>query len=94
MRSSKPKVLHELCGRPMVLWPVRAALESGASSVVVVDSPERSLQPVLPDGVELAVQERPNGTGGAVLAALSHLERAAQDGPEAFGLAANITARV
>ena len=83
MRSSKPKVLHELCGRPMVLWPVRAALESGASNVVVVDSPERSLQPVLPEGVELAVQERPNGTGGAVLAALSHLERAAQDGPEA-----------
>ena len=83
MRSSKPKVLHELCGRPMVLWPVRAALEAGASSVVVVDSPERSLQPVLPDGVELAVQERPNGTGGAVLAALSHLERAAQDGPQA-----------
>jgi bifunctional UDP-N-acetylglucosamine pyrophosphorylase / glucosamine-1-phosphate N-acetyltransferase len=83
MRSSKPKVLHELCGRPMVLWPVRAALEAGAGSVVVVDSPERSLQAVLPDGVELAVQERANGTGGAVLAALSHLERAAQDGPGA-----------
>jgi bifunctional UDP-N-acetylglucosamine pyrophosphorylase / glucosamine-1-phosphate N-acetyltransferase len=82
MRSSKPKVLHELCGRPMVLWPVRAALEAGAGSVVVVDSPERSLQAVLPEGVELAVQERPNGTGGAVLAALSHLEHAAQDGPQ------------
>jgi bifunctional UDP-N-acetylglucosamine pyrophosphorylase/glucosamine-1-phosphate N-acetyltransferase len=83
MRSSKPKVLHELCGRPMVLWPVRAALEAGAGSVVVVDSPERSLQAVLPEGVELAVQERPNGTGGAVLAALAHLERAVQDGPQA-----------
>jgi bifunctional UDP-N-acetylglucosamine pyrophosphorylase/glucosamine-1-phosphate N-acetyltransferase len=25
MRSSTPKVLHEICGRPMVLWPVAAA---------------------------------------------------------------------
>jgi bifunctional UDP-N-acetylglucosamine pyrophosphorylase / glucosamine-1-phosphate N-acetyltransferase len=83
MRSSKPKVLHELCGRPMVLWPVQAALEAGAGSVVVVDSPERSLQAVLPDGVELAVQERADGTGGAVAAALSHLDHAAQDGPQA-----------
>ncbi len=39
MRSQTPKVLHELCGRPMVLWPVLAALEAGAGRVVVVDSP-------------------------------------------------------
>ena len=76
-------MLHELCGRPMVLWPVQAALEAGAGSVVVVDSPERSLQAVLPEGVELAVQERADGTGGAVAAALAHLERAAQDGTQA-----------
>ena len=44
MRSSTPKVLHELCGRPMVLWPVRAALEAGAGRVVVVDSPARALE--------------------------------------------------
>jgi bifunctional UDP-N-acetylglucosamine pyrophosphorylase / glucosamine-1-phosphate N-acetyltransferase len=73
MRSSTPKVLHELCGRPMVLWPVYAALEAGAGRVVVVDSPERSLEPVLPEGVELAVQERPDGTGGATVAALASL---------------------
>jgi bifunctional UDP-N-acetylglucosamine pyrophosphorylase / glucosamine-1-phosphate N-acetyltransferase len=73
MRSHTPKVLHELCGLPMVLWPVRAALQAGAASVVVVDSPERALEQVLPDGVELAVQERPNGTGGAVAAAMAKL---------------------
>ena len=67
----------------MVLWPVQAALEAGAGSVVVVDSRERSLQGVLPDGVELAVQERADGTGGAVAAALSHLERAAADRSQA-----------
>jgi bifunctional UDP-N-acetylglucosamine pyrophosphorylase / glucosamine-1-phosphate N-acetyltransferase len=73
MRSKVPKVLHELCGAPMVVWPVRAALDAGAGRVVVVDSPHRALEGVLPAGVELAVQERPNGTGGAVLAAVSEL---------------------
>jgi bifunctional UDP-N-acetylglucosamine pyrophosphorylase/glucosamine-1-phosphate N-acetyltransferase len=73
MRSRTPKVLHELCGRPMILWPVRAALEAGAGRVVVVDSPARALELVLPKGVDLAVQERPDGTGGAVVAALEAL---------------------
>ena len=73
MRSKTPKVLHELCGRPMVLWPVRAALEAGAGKVVVVDSPARALERVLPEGVELAVQERSDGTGGAAIAAMAKL---------------------
>jgi bifunctional UDP-N-acetylglucosamine pyrophosphorylase/glucosamine-1-phosphate N-acetyltransferase len=77
MRSKTPKVLHELCGRPMLLWPLLAALEAGAGRVVVVDSPQRALEGVLPEGVELAVQERPDGTGGAVMAALAELDRAA-----------------
>jgi bifunctional UDP-N-acetylglucosamine pyrophosphorylase/glucosamine-1-phosphate N-acetyltransferase len=74
MRSQTPKVLHELCGRPMVLWPVLAALEAGAGKVVVVDSPARALEQVLPEGVELAVQEQPNGTGGAVVAGMAKLD--------------------
>jgi bifunctional UDP-N-acetylglucosamine pyrophosphorylase/glucosamine-1-phosphate N-acetyltransferase len=69
MRSNTPKVLHELCGIPMVLWPVRAALAAGARRVVVVDSPARALKPVLPEGIELAIQEQSDGTGGAVRAA-------------------------
>jgi bifunctional UDP-N-acetylglucosamine pyrophosphorylase / glucosamine-1-phosphate N-acetyltransferase len=82
MRSHKPKMAHELCGRPLVLWPVRAALEAGGR-VVVVDSPSRPLESVLPDGVELAVQETSNGTGGAVAAAMAHLEAALPGAPEA-----------
>jgi bifunctional UDP-N-acetylglucosamine pyrophosphorylase/glucosamine-1-phosphate N-acetyltransferase len=73
MRSSTPKVLHELCGIPMVLWPVRAALAAHAGRVVVVDSPARALAPVLPTGVELAVQPQSDGTGGAVRAASGHI---------------------
>ncbi len=69
MRSDVPKVLHELCGRPMGLWPVVAALRAGAGRVVVVDSPDQPLRELLPEGVELVVQPRSNGTGGAVAAA-------------------------
>ena len=74
MRSSKPKVLHELCGRPMILWPVAAAREAGAGAIVVVDSPARALEELLPEGVELAVQERPDGTGGAAAAGVAKLD--------------------
>jgi bifunctional UDP-N-acetylglucosamine pyrophosphorylase/glucosamine-1-phosphate N-acetyltransferase len=74
MRSKLPKVLHPLCGRPLVLWPVSAAQEAGAGKVVVVDNPKRRLEDRLPDGVELAVQPEPNGTGGAVQAAREHID--------------------
>ncbi|HEY3960255.1 MAG TPA: bifunctional UDP-N-acetylglucosamine diphosphorylase/glucosamine-1-phosphate N-acetyltransferase GlmU [Solirubrobacteraceae bacterium] len=74
MKSKTPKVLHEVCGRPMVLWPVLAAREAGAGAIVVVDSPERALERVLPEGARLAVQPRSNGTGGAVAAAMAQLD--------------------
>ncbi len=73
MRSATPKVLHALCGRAIVLWPVHAAFEAGAERVVVVDSPARALERVLPEGVQLAVQERSDGTGGAAAAAMAAL---------------------
>jgi bifunctional UDP-N-acetylglucosamine pyrophosphorylase/glucosamine-1-phosphate N-acetyltransferase len=69
MKSATPKVLHDLCGRPMVLWPVIAAQEAGAAHVVVVDSPDTPTRQVLPDDVDVAIQPQPDGTGGAVRAA-------------------------
>jgi bifunctional UDP-N-acetylglucosamine pyrophosphorylase/glucosamine-1-phosphate N-acetyltransferase len=74
MRSDLPKVLHELCGLPMCLWPVRAALRAGAGHVVVVDSPARALAEVMPEGVQLVVQPESNGTGGAVIAAADAID--------------------
>jgi bifunctional UDP-N-acetylglucosamine pyrophosphorylase/glucosamine-1-phosphate N-acetyltransferase len=77
MRSDTPKVLHDLCGLPMVLWPVRAALAAGAQKVVVVDSPARACEAILPDGVRLAVQPTSDGTGGAARAAAEHIDAGA-----------------
>jgi bifunctional UDP-N-acetylglucosamine pyrophosphorylase / glucosamine-1-phosphate N-acetyltransferase len=75
MKSKTPKVLHDLLGRPMGLWPVRAALDAGAQKVVVVDSPEEPLKAHLPEGAVSVVQPQANGTGGAVQAAAGHVER-------------------
>lgn len=74
MRSKLPKVLHPLCGRPLILWPVTAAREAGAGKIVVVDNPKRRLEDRLPDGVVTAIQPEPNGTGGAVQAATEHID--------------------
>src|SRR4051812_12881850 len=74
MRSRTPKMLHEICGRPMIDWTVAAALEAGAGKVVVVGSPDGALDGRLPDGVVLTVQPEANGTGGAVLAAAGELD--------------------
>src|SRR5206468_3986661 len=56
------------------LWPVHAAIEAGTQKVVVVDSPHKPLEAVLPEGSVLVVQPQPNGTGGAVQAAREHID--------------------
>jgi bifunctional UDP-N-acetylglucosamine pyrophosphorylase / glucosamine-1-phosphate N-acetyltransferase len=70
MRSSTPKMLHPVCGRPMVAWPIVAAREAGAGRVAAIVSPGRDLSAGLPEGVETVEQPQPDGTGGAIRAAL------------------------
>jgi bifunctional UDP-N-acetylglucosamine pyrophosphorylase/glucosamine-1-phosphate N-acetyltransferase len=77
MRSATPKMLHEICGRPMVQWPILAAREAGAGRVVVVGGPDGALDGALPEGVELAVQREARGTGDAVRAAAASIDGAA-----------------
>jgi bifunctional UDP-N-acetylglucosamine pyrophosphorylase/glucosamine-1-phosphate N-acetyltransferase len=77
MRSALPKVLHPICGRPMILWPLLAAREAGAERVIVVDNPKRLLGEHLPDGTEVAVQQEPRGTGDAVAAAAARIDPSA-----------------
>jgi bifunctional UDP-N-acetylglucosamine pyrophosphorylase/glucosamine-1-phosphate N-acetyltransferase len=44
MRSDTPKLLHPLCGRPIIEWTIDAARQAGARRVVLVDSPQRRLE--------------------------------------------------
>lgn len=79
MRSATPKVLHPLCGRPVIAWPISAARAAGARKVVVVGGPDRVLEPFVRDAGDeqlvLAVQQEPRGTADAVASAQEHIDR-------------------
>ncbi len=76
MKSALPKVLHTLAGRPMIFYPVQAALDAGAARVIVVvghgrERVEKYLAETFgKDRVESVVQAEQRGTGHAVLMAL------------------------
>jgi bifunctional UDP-N-acetylglucosamine pyrophosphorylase / glucosamine-1-phosphate N-acetyltransferase len=74
MRSSTPKMLHPVCGRAMVAWPILAAREAGAGRVAAIVSPGMDLSAGLPEGVETVEQPEPDGTGGAIRAARELIE--------------------
>ena len=76
MRSDVPKHLHPLLGRRMVDWVLDSARVLGADPVVVVTAPTTA---DAFDGLEVAVQEVPLGTGDAVRSARSTLEGRAEN---------------
>ncbi|HST26505.1 MAG TPA: bifunctional UDP-N-acetylglucosamine diphosphorylase/glucosamine-1-phosphate N-acetyltransferase GlmU [Gaiellaceae bacterium] len=71
MRSALPKHLHPLLGKRVVDWVLDAARAAGVERLVVVVAPgnEDAF-----DGVEIAVQQQPLGTGDSVASARSALE--------------------
>src|SRR5207249_11054441 len=66
MKSATPKHLHPLLGRRMVDWVIEVARPLDPQSLVVVTSPDSA---GLYDGVAVAVQQEPRGTGDAMRAA-------------------------
>jgi bifunctional UDP-N-acetylglucosamine pyrophosphorylase/glucosamine-1-phosphate N-acetyltransferase len=60
----------------MVAWPILAAREAGAGRVAAIVSPNQDIVQGLPDQVEIVTQPTPDGTGGAVRAALPLIEDA------------------
>ncbi|MGO9752028.1 MAG: bifunctional UDP-N-acetylglucosamine diphosphorylase/glucosamine-1-phosphate N-acetyltransferase GlmU [Solirubrobacteraceae bacterium] len=76
MRSRTPKLLHPLCGRAMIAWPIAAARSAGAARVVVVDAPGEPLRESLPADVEVVVQAQARGTADAVNAAVALIDPA------------------
>ncbi len=74
MRSEVPKVLHPVCGKPMVEWVIDAARAAGADRSVVVTRPGDGVAEGLREGIEVAEQAEGEGTGAAVLAARDKLD--------------------
>ena len=74
MKSDKPKVLHEILGKPMVRYAIDAAKDAGASKVVtVVGFGKEQIEPVAED-TTIALQEEMLGTGDAVKSAIPSMD--------------------
>ena len=75
MKSSMPKVLHPLCGKPMV-WHVLEALKSAITEkpVVVVGYGAEEVKKYLGDSADCVLQEPQLGTGHAAMQAESLLK--------------------
>src|SRR5436853_1471887 len=71
MRSETPKHLHPLLGRRMVDWVIEAARALDPNPLVVVTSPD---QRHAFEGIGVAVQQEPRGTGDATAAAREALD--------------------
>src|SRR5438445_342834 len=79
MRSRQPKVLHELCGRPLISYSLCLARTVGDRIVLGVGPDADAVRAVAGDGVAIVEQRERLGTGHAVLQARGHCE--GLDGP-------------
>jgi bifunctional UDP-N-acetylglucosamine pyrophosphorylase/glucosamine-1-phosphate N-acetyltransferase len=77
MKSALPKVLHPLCGRPMLAYVLDAWIEANGDAadasrpVVVYSPPVEAIRAPFAERAEFALQDEPKGTGDAVRAALA-----------------------
>ena len=75
MKSEKPKVLHEILGKPMIRWAVDSLICAGVSKVVsVLGFKSDEVAPFVTDDTEIIIQENMAGTGDAVKCARKALE--------------------
>lgn len=82
MKSALPKVLHEVCGRPMIEYVLDAARASGVSRIVAVVGHRADLvraELSRYSDVEFALQSEQKGTGHAIMMCRDQL--ASHDGP-------------
>jgi bifunctional UDP-N-acetylglucosamine pyrophosphorylase/glucosamine-1-phosphate N-acetyltransferase len=77
MKSSMPKVLHRIAGRPLVGWVLDALAGAKVDhTVVVVGHGADRVRAVLPAGCSVALQREQHGTGHAVQVGLRKLDPA------------------
>lgn len=73
MKSARSKVLHEICGRPMLWYVIAALRDAGIEDILVVVNDELE-EAVRRFDVASVVQSEQLGTGHAVRVALDRLE--------------------
>lgn len=75
MKSKKTKILHEICGKPMVEWVYQCVKNSGVDEIVlVIGRNGEEVKEYMGNKVSYAKQEQQLGTGHAVIQAQEYLE--------------------
>ena len=77
MKGDEPKVLHDVCGRPMLEYVINTAKAiTEMPPIVVVGYAREKIQQAF-EGMEVrwVVQEEQKGTGHAVLVCMTELEK-------------------
>jgi len=75
MRSEVPKVLHPLCGKPMLHYVLEALSPLKPEEIiVVVNKSHKELKEYLGERVKIAIQDKALGTGHALKAGLKELK--------------------
>ena len=75
MKSELPKVLHEVCGRPMVSHVISQAKKAGAETIIAVigHGAEQVKEGLKEEEILFALQEKQLGTGHAVMQAADRI---------------------
>jgi bifunctional UDP-N-acetylglucosamine pyrophosphorylase / glucosamine-1-phosphate N-acetyltransferase len=73
MKSSHPKVLHQILGRPMISYLIDTLKSRGVPDILVVVGyqAEKVVEALAEEGVRFVVQEPQGGTGHAVQVAMA-----------------------
>lgn len=80
MRSAKPKVLHEILGKPMINRVIKAIDQAGIENkYIVVGHGAEMVKEAIPDSSKIVLQEEQLGTGHAVMVALNALQKEVED---------------
>jgi bifunctional UDP-N-acetylglucosamine pyrophosphorylase/glucosamine-1-phosphate N-acetyltransferase len=80
MRSRRPKVLHPVCGRPILAYVLDVAeAVTGRPAIVVTSPATEAIRGVIGERAGYALQDVPRGTADAVGAALDALPAEAAD---------------
>ncbi len=80
MKSALPKILHKICGRPMISYTLENLRGAGVGEIVVVVSFKRNVVvKKIAGAVKIAIQKNPKGgTADAALAGLSKVDKNAK----------------
>ena len=76
MKSKIPKVLHRVCGKALIRYPVDIMRQLGIQRVVIVVSPSNAaaIKDLLGEEIEYVIQPQVSGTGDALLRTAELLE--------------------